>query len=693
MKSLPLIVLIVAFGFGLNAQVHLQKKWDHTFGSTGNEVLTELIQTADGGFVLGGYTNSPDTLDVSDSARGGSDYWIVRLDTAGHKLWDKRYGGSFEDKLFTVLETTDGGFLLGGLTTSDSGFDVSQPTKGSMDYWIVKTDASGNKLWDKRYGGQSYEQFGSAVQTPDGGYLLGGWTASDSSGDMMHYSHGAEDFWVVKIDSAGTIQWEKNYGGDGTEEMYAVAITPDGGFILGGRTLSNATFDVTEAPRGDNDYWMIKINANGVKQWDKRYGGGERDNFYDLKVVHDGGFILGGYIRSDQGGDITEPTRDTSASLINNRGDVWLVRTDSLGQKIWDHRFGGHWVEAAFGYVFETHDHGFMFGTASYSNMSGDKSENNFGYEQEWILKTDSNGSKIFDKTIHVDGEDEFCYPLESSPGCYVIADWSAADSSSYKSEDARGLYDFWVIKFCETSQPQVPTANFTASSPVLCENGCFDFINQSTNASTFQWYFPGGTPSSSTMAFPTGVCYSAPGSYDVTLIAISTDGADTTTIVNAVSIVASPSFTISSQGDTLSAPQGFQIYQWWFNGTPLANDTNYFTVAAQNGDYIVTVIDSNGCFGSDTAYSFNVLVNEFTTHGKTITVYPNPAKVEIRLSGLDKSNDGFLQIHDLTGRLVFAKKAGSSEMIIPVENLNSGLYLIEIEYPDNTYYARFVKN
>ena len=554
----------------MNAQVHLEKKWDHTYGGTSVETLTEIIQTKDSGFVLGGYSNSPMGNDITENSRGGADYWIVRLDSLGNKLWDKRFGGAFEDKLFTVIQTTDGGFMLGGLTTSDSGGDISEPSKGSMDYWIVKTDSVGNKLWDKRYGGSSYDQLGGLIQTDDGGYLLGGWSASTISGDVSHDPYGGEDFWIIKVDANGTKQWDQNYGGDGTEELYAVRSTPDGGYILGGRTLSNISNDVSEAPRGENDYWMIKLNVSGAKMWDKRYGGSERDNFYDLKVTHNGGFILGGYVRSDMSGDMTEPTRDTTSSITQNRGDVWLVLTDSVGGKIWDKRFGGSWVEAAFGFVQETHDHGFMFGTASYSSMSGDKSENNFGYEQAWILKTDSNGIKLWDKTIHVDGEDEFAYPLESSPGCYVIADWSAGDSSSYKTEDSRGGYDFWVIKFCETTQPQLPTANFSASYTALCEGGCFDFINQSNNAASFQWYFPGGIPSSSTQAFPLGICYSDTGSYNVTLIATNPDGSDTLLIPNVVSIVPSPHFTISPSGDTLVGPLGYASYQWWYNGNPL---------------------------------------------------------------------------------------------------------------------------
>ncbi len=692
MKLIYSAILIIFFEINLNAQVHLQKMWDHTYGGSSVDVLTELIQTSDGGFVLGGSSNSPAGDDISETGRGGNDYWIVRLDSNGNKLWDKRFGGSFEDKLYTVLQTNDGGFLIGGFTTSDSSGDITEPTRGGMDYWVVRTDANGNKLWDKRYGGSNYDRFADAIETPDNGFLIAGFSASDSSGDVTHNTHGDADFWILKTDGNGNIQWDQNYGGDQVEELLVTQNIPGGGYILGGRTASNISSDVSEAPQGDNDYWMIKITSSGTPVWDKRFGGNERDNFYDLKVTHNNGFILGGYIRSDMSGDVSEPTRDTASSITINRGDVWLVLTDSSGNKIWDKRFGGSWVEAAFGYVLETHDRGFMFGTASYSNLSGDKSENNFGYEQAWILKTDSNGIKLWDKTILVDGEDEFAYPLESSPGCYVIADWSSADSSSYKSENSRGGYDYWVIKFCETNQPQLPVANFTANYDVLCEGGCFDFINQSTNASSFQWFFPGGTPSSSTAAFPQGICYSDTGFHTVTLIASNLDGSDTITVQNAIAISGSPRFTIYESADTLFGPQGYSVYQWWYNGAPLPLETNYFTIATQNGDYVLTLTDSAGCFGSDTVLSFNLLVNEFFTNGKTITVYPNPATESIQFSGLDESKDGFLQIHDLQGRLVFSGKTDNSEIVVSVQNLRTGVYLVEIEYPTGRYYARFVK-
>ncbi len=685
--SLALIALCSA----ANGQTYFEKKWDHTYGGTDIEKTRSIMQTSDGGFILGGVTRSDSGADVSEPTRGGLDMWILKTDSLGNKLWDKRFGGSLDEELFTVTQTTDGGYILGGFTTSDSSGDITEPTRGSMDYWIVKTDSLGNKLWDKRFGGSNFDQL-SCVYQIDAGYIIGGISMSDSSGDVSQDSYGSEDYWIVVTDQSGNKLWDKRYGGDFTDELFSLQNTSDGGFILGGRSQSNVSGDVTDTARGLQDYWIVKVDQNGVKQWDERFGGTNKDMFRYIRQNSDGGYILGGYIWSENNGDITEPTRDTSTALTTNRGDIWIIRTDSLGQKMWDKRFGSVWVETDFDYINQTTDGGFLWGSASYSNAGGDKSENNFGYEQTWVVKLDSAGNKIWDKTIFVDGEDEHAFTLELPGGCYIIANWSYGDSVAYKSENSKGTYDFWIYKMCETAIPQLPTANFTTSQPILCEGACFTFINQSYDASTFEWSFPGGTPSSSTMGFPE-VCYTDTGHYPVTLIAINNAGSDTITIQNSVTVLPAPAVTITTNGDSLFAPQGFLTYEWYLDGNPLPNDTNYFMIAILNGDYSVKATDSAGCAATDTVFAFMVGIKEFVSNGHTISLFPNPTHSEINIHGLDIALNGTLRIYDLTGRNVYSEKVKSDQTKINVENLIPGTYFVEITDGENRINARFNKN
>ena len=374
-RLLLTIVCLLLFIIPTSSQINFAKQWDHTYGGIDFETLTVLIQTADEGYLLGGYSRSDFGEDVSELTRGGRDFWIVKTDSLGVKKWDKRFGGDKEDWLFSIDKTSDGGYILGGFTTSDSSGDVSQASKGGQDYWIVKTDSLGVKQWDKRFGGSGIDQLSAVRQTMDGGYLLGGWSFSDSTGDVSQHTRGSEDFWIVKTDPSGIKQWDKRYGGNWNDELFCLELLPDGGYILGGRSSSDSVGDLSQNSRGENDYWLVKIDGSGNKQWDKRYGGNGADNFYSLQKTSDGGYILGGYTRSDLNGEVTEPSRDTATIIINDRGDIWIVKTDSLGVKKWDKRFGGIAVEDGFGYISQTQDGGYLFGSASYSNASGDKTE------------------------------------------------------------------------------------------------------------------------------------------------------------------------------------------------------------------------------------------------------------------------------------------------------------------------------
>src|SRR5438477_445672 len=153
MSKRVLTFLTLAFIF-INAKsqpTYLVKQWDHTYGGYENEYLTVVKELHDKGFVLAGYTRSDTGANVSENTRGGTDFWIMKMDSLGNKLWDKRYGGDLTDELFYIINTTDGGFLLGGWTNTDSSYDVTQHTRGFSDAWIVKITSTGIKQWDKRF--------------------------------------------------------------------------------------------------------------------------------------------------------------------------------------------------------------------------------------------------------------------------------------------------------------------------------------------------------------------------------------------------------------------------------------------------------------------------------------------------------------------------------------------------------------
>ena len=354
------------------------KQWDRRFGGGGIDMPSGLEQTQDGGYILGGYSTSGAGFDKTEGSRGGYDYWIVKLDASGLKQWDRRFGGSFVDALQCLQQTADGGYILGGFSNSGRDGDKTEDSRGEWDYWIVKVDASGAKQWDKRFWGDSNDRMIDVRQTADGGHILGGYSMSGIVGDKTEATWGQHDYWIVRVDSHGTKLWDRRFGGEHNDELKSLETTVDGGFLLGGSSQSDIGGDKTENGRGDLDYWIVKVAANGAKQWDKRYGGVGADYLTSLRKAGDGGYLLGGYSRSGIGGDKTE----------NGRGDwdYWIVKVDAQGAKRWDRRFGGSQSDqCASGQPVA--DGGYILGGLSFSEANGDKTEASRGGKDYWIVK------------------------------------------------------------------------------------------------------------------------------------------------------------------------------------------------------------------------------------------------------------------------------------------------------------------
>jgi len=527
MKRNLLLSFLLIFGHSLTfAQNPLVKQWDKRFGGTSAEELFSVLQTADGGFLLAGISASLVNGDKTQPGHNYYDYWIVKTDALGNKLWDSDFGGTLHDYLTSAQQTADGGYILGGYSASGIGGDKTQPSQGANDYWIVKTDSLGIKQWDKSFGGSADDMLRCVQQTTDGGYILGGFSASGTSGDKTQPGNGGDDYWVVKIDALGNKQWDKDFGGTANDSLFSLQQTKDGGYLLGGYSASGTGGDKTQASHGWGDYWIVKIDSLGNKQWDKDFGGTSSDFLCSLLLTNDGGYILGGYSASGANGDKTQPTRGGA--------DYWIVKIDSLGNKQWDKDFGGTNEEDGFGNIFQTYDGGYLIAGSSYSPAGGDKTENNLGQEQSWIIKTDSLGNKQWDKTVFTTGHDEIGYALQTKEGCYVFANYTPADTGGYKTQHSRGNYDYWIIKFCDSTLSFRPTCNFISSDTAFCSEPtkCINFYdNSANNPVSWKWLFPGGYPAFSNQQNPTNICYGTPGTYPVTLIVTNSTGSDTLTV------------------------------------------------------------------------------------------------------------------------------------------------------------------
>lgn len=275
--------------------------WEKSYGFPGDDLGYSIIQTSNGGYFVSG------VLDVSGSGgagndrslHAGGDYWGLKLDANGNKIWRRYFGGSFTDSALDVVATDDDGFILIGSSDSND-VDITN-NKGGYDFWIVKTDSNGELVWEKSFGGSQIDEARSISKTNDGNYLIIG--DSRSSDQDISNSKGAADMWLIKISDAGTLIWEKSFGGSSFDVARNISPTADGGFLLSGSSRSQDG-DV-EINKGQNDVWLVKIDNSGNLEWQKTLGGTDIDFAYGAVELNNGEIIVVGESNSDDG-DILE---------------------------------------------------------------------------------------------------------------------------------------------------------------------------------------------------------------------------------------------------------------------------------------------------------------------------------------------------------------------------------------------------
>lgn len=258
-------------------------QWQKAYGGPGDDIAHYIIQTSDGGYLIGGFTKS------SSFTAGEKDFFVVKLSSTGNVEWQKSFGGSGDDVIRVLKQTSNGDYLVSGFTHSFGA--------GRGDILIIKLDPNGDIIWQKTYGGTKFEEVCCILEYPDG-YLVMEQTSS----------FGGTQGWIFKIDEDGGIIWQKTYGGDGFDELSSAQITPDGGFIVAGETTSFGVGD------GKEDFWLLKFSPSGNIQWEKRYGGSGQDEAEMVALTPEGGYVLLG----------------KTASFGTNV-DLWSVKTDSNG--------------------------------------------------------------------------------------------------------------------------------------------------------------------------------------------------------------------------------------------------------------------------------------------------------------------------------------------------------------------------
>ena len=290
------------------------------YGGLGIDGARKAFLNRNGDLVIGGSIMSGQGLDVSEATRGDYDMWMIKVDTLnGNPIMDKRYGSSNIDHMYTMVEDSAGDIYWVGNTEGPPSGDLTQAAFGSRDILVLKTDANGNLIWERRFGTSDLDYSVDAVIV-SGGIVIGGGSYGGIEGSKSEISRGDGDIWLIKIDPNGNQVWDKTLGGSGDEDCWGITVDCKGNLILGSYSDSGIGGEKSEAQRGAGDYWMIWTDPNGNLIQEKTLGGSMVDWFTDVNIMPDGSYLAAGVSQSSQNGEKSESSRGFL--------DMWIVRMD-----------------------------------------------------------------------------------------------------------------------------------------------------------------------------------------------------------------------------------------------------------------------------------------------------------------------------------------------------------------------------
>jgi hypothetical protein len=333
-------------------------EWTRTFGGPNDDYCWSVRQTPDGGYII---------LRNTDSyGAGDAGVWLIKIDDAGYKVWERTVGGAGDDWGNSLQQTRDGGYVVTGYTAA---LGVSE-----FDVWFFKVDANGHALWQKtyRYAGGAVGKY--VKQTQDGGYVVAAERAQPGGWPY--------DLWLIRTDSDGDTLWTRTYGGGSDEGAFWVDQTEDGGYAIAGYTSSFGA--------GEGDFWLVKADANGDTAWTKTFGGPRNDVCLSAGRTQDGGYILTGY------------TCSYGVGLCS----IWLIKTDADGRESWNKALGGedyNYGEA----VQQTADGGYVVGSTS---------------EDVWLITMAAEGDTVWSRHYAWAGGERCGDVQQTKDGGYIIA-------------------------------------------------------------------------------------------------------------------------------------------------------------------------------------------------------------------------------------------------------------------------------
>jgi len=408
-----------------------QNTWVKTFGGSGSEVGNSITSSTDGGYVLTGRTYSNDG-DFEGLYKGDGDIFVMKLNSIGDIVWKKTFGGSDNDQGWSITTTNDGGYVLTGYTGSNDG-DFSGMNKGYYDIFVIKLNSSGETVWKKTFGGSGSEVGYSITSTTDGGYVLTGYSNSND-GDFSGMNKGSNDIFIMKLNLNGETVWKKTYGGSVNDLGISITTTNDGGYVLTGYSKSNDG-DFSGMNKGSNDIFVIKLNSNGDTVWKKTYGGSGGEDGQSIITTTDGGYVLTGNTNSNDG---------DFGGMSKGGGDIFVIKLNSSGDIEWKKTYGGS-NEDYGGSITTTNDGGYVLTGRTYSN-DGDFRGMSKGNYDIFVMKLNSNGDTVWKKIYGGSNVDYGWSITNTNDNGYVLTGWTKSNDIDFSGMN-KGGDDIFVMK------------------------------------------------------------------------------------------------------------------------------------------------------------------------------------------------------------------------------------------------------
>jgi len=431
-------LLFLLFGVSAFSGYSQKVVWEKTIGGAHADYLFDMVPTLDYGFLLAGSSLSDKSGVKSQKGQGNLDYFLWKMDKSGEEEWQLSFGGEGQDILKSIYPTADMGYILGGYSNSGKSDSKTSENKGKNDIWIVKINARGDQEWQQSYGGEGDDRLVQIKQVKGGGYLIAGTTNSSPNQDKKGDKYGGLDYWIIKTDKSGKVEWEQSFGGIYNDEPRIIVETEDG-FIIGGVSNSPASGSKLKDGYGGYDLWVLELDAKGSKLNEYILGSENDDQLNDILI-----------------------NEDKSGYTLTGNTYFFVISTDN--------RF-----TPTSQYGFDLKGSEYITSTAVTANknllLSGYKADEKTGKKSYVAIEVNSDGEITWEKELSTSGDDLLRKTVITRDGGLVFAGNSTGKSAQYKTS-VQGRDDYWVVKLgpkSETKEPEIkieafpnPTDGFT---------------------------------------------------------------------------------------------------------------------------------------------------------------------------------------------------------------------------------------